>query len=196
MDICMDTLTTKVYYIDHISGCNYVIKACLIIVCHALRIFNFLREDRQIGVHDGYIHRFTGLKFLWITWLELHSVECNYLLCDKLTLSQMCPLTTNAFPAAFLCTVNEVTTLAQCRTLWSAENEALPQREALWSTESEAENRNEISNFFNFVLFLDYELLLRSLRSKNVLTYMTNWNVQDKENSITDLTLVLIRTVN
>ena len=29
----------------------------------------------QIGVHDGYIHRFTGLKFLWIMRLELRSVE-------------------------------------------------------------------------------------------------------------------------
>ena len=94
-------------FIHRFFSCNYVTKDCLRIVCHALRIFNFLREGRQIGVHDGYIHRFSGLKFLWITWLELHSVECNCVLCDKLTLSQMCSLTTNAFPAAFLCTGSE-----------------------------------------------------------------------------------------
>ena len=43
----------------------------------------------QIGVHDGYIHRFTSLKILWITRLELGSVERNYLLGDKLTLSRV-----------------------------------------------------------------------------------------------------------
>ena len=54
---------------------------------------------------------------------------------------------------------------SQRRALWSAENEALPQRKALWSSESEAKNHGKISNFPTFLLYLDYELLLRSLRS-------------------------------
>ena len=52
--------------------------------------------EGKFGVHDGYIHRFTGLKFLLIT---LRSVECSYLLVDNLTLSFVCPLTAKAFPA-------------------------------------------------------------------------------------------------
>ena len=63
--------------------------------------------------------------------------------------------------------VNEVTALAQRRALWSAENEALPQYEALWSAECEAKNHSEMSNFFTFLLYLDYELLLRLLCSNN-----------------------------
>ena len=78
-------------YVYHISGYNYVIKPCPIIICHAWRIF--FGGGRKIGVHDGYIHRFTGLKFLWITRLEPCSVKRNYLLGDKLTLSLVCPLT-------------------------------------------------------------------------------------------------------
>ena len=54
---------------------------------------------------------------------------------------------------------------SQRRALWSAENEALPQSKALWSAESEAKNHGKISNFSTFLLYLDYELLLRSLRS-------------------------------
>ena len=59
----------KGLYKDYNSGCNYVIQACPIIVCYTWRIF-FEGVGRQIGVHDGYIHRFIGLKFLWITQLE------------------------------------------------------------------------------------------------------------------------------
>ena len=54
---------------------------------------------------------------------------------------------------------------SQRRALWSAENEAVPQSKALWSAESEAKNHGKISNFRTFLLYLDYELLLRSLRS-------------------------------
>ena len=58
---------------------------------------NFL--GGQIGVHYGYIDsqvsNFCGLG----DW-NLCSVERNYLLGDKLTLSPMCPLTAKAFPAA------------------------------------------------------------------------------------------------
>ena len=54
---------------------------------------------------------------------------------------------------------------SQRRALWSAENEAQPQSKALWSAESEAKNHGKISNFPTFLLYLDYELLLRSLRS-------------------------------
>ena len=84
----MDTCNKVLYiHVDHISGRNYVIKACPISVCHALRIFFFAGGGgRQIAVHDGYIHRFTGVKFLWITRLEQRSVKRNYLLSDKLTL--------------------------------------------------------------------------------------------------------------
>ena len=39
--------------------------------------FFFLGGGGQIGVHDGYIDRFTDLKFLCITRLELHFVERN-----------------------------------------------------------------------------------------------------------------------
>ena len=61
---------------------------------------------------------------------------------------------------------------------WSAESEALHSAEhygplktrlyhnaALWSAESEAKNHGKISKFPTFLLYLDYELLLRSLRS-------------------------------
>ena len=56
-------------------------------------------------------------------------------------------------------------TLTSRSAFWSAESEALPQRRALWSAESEAKYHSEISNFPTFLLYLDYELLLRSLRS-------------------------------
>jgi len=52
----------------------------------------------------------------------------------------------------------------QRRALLSAGNEALPQSKALWSAESEAKNHGKISNFPTFLLYLDYKLLLRSLR--------------------------------
>ena len=51
-------------YIDHISGCNYVIKSYLIIVCHPLSrrrdehghdVIRPLKNGDQIGVHNGYI---------------------------------------------------------------------------------------------------------------------------------------------
>ena len=62
---------------------------------------------------------------------------------------------------------------------WSAESEALHSAEhygplktrlyhsvkALWSAESEAKNHGKISDFRTFLLYLDYELLLRSLCS-------------------------------
>ena len=54
---------------------------------------------------------------------------------------------------------------SQRRALWSAENEALPQSKALWYAENEAKSHGKISNFRTFLLYLDYELLLRSLRS-------------------------------
>ena len=62
---------------------------------------------RQIKVHDGYIHRLTGLNFLWITGLELRSGECNYLLSDKLTLSLVCTLTAKPFQLRVACTGSE-----------------------------------------------------------------------------------------
>ena len=54
---------------------------------------------------------------------------------------------------------------SQRRALWSVGNEALPRSKALWSAESEAKSYGKISNFPTFILYLDYELLLRSLRS-------------------------------
>ena len=54
---------------------------------------------------------------------------------------------------------------SQRRALWSVENEALPRSKALWSAESEVKSHGKISNFPTFLLYLDYELLLRSLRS-------------------------------
>jgi len=54
---------------------------------------------------------------------------------------------------------------SQRRALWSIENEALPRSKALWFAESEAKSQSKISNFPTFLLYLDYELLLRSLRS-------------------------------
>jgi len=56
----------------------------------------------------------------------------------------------------------------QRRALWSVENEALQRSKALWSAESEATSHGKISNFPTFLLYLDYELLLRSLHSNNL----------------------------
>ena len=67
---------------------------------------------------------------------------------------------------------------------WSAESEALRSAEhygplktrlyhrALWSAGSEAKNHGKISNFRTFLLYLDYELLLRSLRSLRSKNYI------------------------
>jgi len=63
--------------------------------------------------------------------------------------------------------------------LWSAESGALHsavhygplktrlyhKSKALWSAESEVNNHGKISNFCTFLIYLDYELLLCSLRS-------------------------------
>ena len=67
-----------------------------------------------------------------------------YLLGDNLALSLVCPLTAKAFSSGVsrVQEVNDVTTLAQRRALWSAENGALPQRKALWSAESEAKTHS------------------------------------------------------
>ena len=59
----------------------------------------------------------------------------------------------------------QVEALSMRSAFWSAESEALPQRRALWSAENEAKTHGKISNFPTFLLYLDYELLLRSLRS-------------------------------
>ena len=78
---------------------------------------------KQIGIHN--IHRFTGLKFLWIRRLELCLVERNYSLGDKLTLSlaDHVPTDRKSLSSCVLRVqkVNEVTALTQHRALWSAE---------------------------------------------------------------------------
>ena len=89
--------------------------------------------EGKFGVQDGYIHRFSGLTFLSIAQLELHSVERNYLLGDNLTLVSRVPTDRKSLSSCVsrVEEVNEVTALAQCRALWPAENEALSQRKAL-----------------------------------------------------------------
>ena len=108
---------------------------------------------------NAYIDLQVSNIILWIRRLELCLVERNYLLhvpTDHKSLSGCMSRVQE---------VNEVTTLAQRRALWSAENKALPQRKALWSAESKDKNHGKISNFHTFLLYLDYELLLRSLCS-------------------------------
>ena len=74
--------------------------------------------------------------------------------------------------------------LRSAEELWSAENEALPQSKALWSAESEAKSHGKISNFPTFLLYIDYELLLRSLRSlrsKNVFCLQVHFHANQTQ---------------
>ena len=93
-----------------------------------------------------------------------------------------------AVPTPLLLSLSRIEAIRSA--LWSSESEALRstvhygplkmrlyhKSKALWSAESEANNHDKISNFRPFLIYLDYELLLRSLRSKNSL-WLQMWNL-------------------